>query len=81
MRRIVKVHYPQLEQHLMDQAIAAFYWVRSLPSLQKKPSTSELIDWIRALTYSGIPMDQITTQGWFLSRSTIISARSRKLSI
>ena len=61
MRRIVKVHYPQLEQHLMDQAIAAFYWVRSLPSLQKKPSTSELIDWIRALTYSGIPMDQITS--------------------
>ena len=55
-------------QHAVDKARAvglaeafAFYWVRSLPSLQKKPSTSELIDWIRALTYSGIPMDQITS--------------------
>ncbi len=59
MRKIIGVHYPNLEQHLLDQAIAAFYWVRSLPSLQKKPSTSELIDWIRALTFSGIPMEKI----------------------
>ena len=62
MRRIIAVHYPDLEKHLMDQAIAAFYWVRSLPSIQKKPSTSELIDWIRALTYSGIPYDDIMRQ-------------------
>ncbi len=62
MRRIIAVHYPKLEQRLLDQAIAAFYWVRSLPSIQKKPSTSELIDWIRALTYSGIPYDEIQRQ-------------------
>ncbi|MCR4629928.1 MAG: MoxR family ATPase [Clostridium sp.] len=59
MRRIISVHYPKLEQDLIDQTIAAFYWVRSLPSVQKKPSTSELIDWIRALTYSGIPYPDI----------------------
>ena len=46
----------------LDQAIAAFYWVRSLPGLQKKPSTSELIDWIRALTFSGIPQEEILRQ-------------------
>lgn len=73
MRRIVEVHYPNLEQNLLDQAIAAFYWVRSLPSIQKKPSTSELIDWIRALTYSGIPykriMEEIPFAGVLLKKN------------
>ena len=62
MRRIVAVHYPDLEQKLLDQTIAAFYWVRSLPAIQKKPSTSELIDWIRALEYSGIPPKKIAEE-------------------
>ena len=59
MRRIIAVHHPNIEKKLMEQTIAAFYWIRSLPAIQKKPSTSELIDWIRALTYSGIPYDRI----------------------
>ena len=59
MRRIIAVHHPNIEKKLMEQTIAAFYWIRSLPAIQKKPSTSELIDWIRALTYSGIPYDTI----------------------
>ena len=59
MRRIIAVHHPNIEKKLMEQTIAAFYWIRSLPAIQKKPSTSELIDWIRALTYSGIPYDKI----------------------
>ncbi|MBO5564706.1 MAG: MoxR family ATPase [Lachnospiraceae bacterium] len=73
MRRIIAVHYPDLERNLLDQAIAAFYWVRSLPSIQKKPSTSELIDWIRALTYSGIPykkiMEEIPFAGVLLKKN------------
>ena len=59
MRRIISVHYPRIEENLLNQTIAAFYWVRSLPAVQKKPATGELIDWIRALTYSGIDIDRI----------------------
>ncbi len=59
MRRIISVHYPKIEENLLNQTIAAFYWVRSLPAVQKKPATGELIDWIRALTYSGIDIDCI----------------------
>jgi MoxR-like ATPase len=49
MERIVRVHVPDLERTLLDLAIEAFYWVRSIPGLQKRPSTSELIDWVQAL--------------------------------
>ncbi len=59
MRRIISVHYPKIEDNLLNQTIAAFYWVRSLPAVQKKPATGELIDWIRALTYSGISVERI----------------------
>jgi MoxR-like ATPase len=59
MRNIIRVHFPDLEDKLLDQALAAFYWIRSLPAVRKKPATSELIDWIRALGYSGIPEEDI----------------------
>ncbi len=59
MRRIISVHYPKIVDNLLNQTIAAFYWVRSLPAVQKKPATGELIDWIRALTYSGISVERI----------------------
>ena len=59
MRDIVNVHFDSLDQSLMDQTLAAFYWVRELDELEKKPSTSELVDWIHALTLSGIPKEQI----------------------
>lgn len=54
MERIVRVHFPDLEQNLVDQALAAFYWVRELRDIEKKPSTSELVDWLRALAAGGI---------------------------
>ena len=54
MRRIVLVHQPHLHQQLLDQALQTFYWLRDLPNLQKKPSTSELIDWVQALAFGGI---------------------------
>ncbi len=62
MKEIIKVHYPDLERNIIDQTIAAFYYVRSLRDIQKKPSTSEIIDWIQALTISGIPVERITKE-------------------
>ncbi|MCI2061672.1 MAG: MoxR family ATPase [Eubacteriaceae bacterium] len=62
MRDIVHVHYPDIEDILLDQVINAFYWVRSLDHLHKKPSTSELLDWIVALKISGFDTDRITKE-------------------
>ena len=59
MERIVRVHVPDLDRTLLDLAIEAFYWVRSVPGLQKRPSTSELIDWVQALTGGGVPPQEV----------------------
>ena len=50
MRRIISVHFPELDNDLMDKSISAFYRVRQLDAIEKKPATRELINWIRALT-------------------------------
>ncbi|BBO76115.1 ATPase [Desulfosarcina widdelii] len=49
MRRIIAVHFPDIQDDLMDNAIAAFYRMRELDSVEKRPATRELINWIRAL--------------------------------
>src|SRR3984885_12446080 len=49
MRAIVAVHYPDLKKELLAEALAAFFEVRATPGLKKKPSTSELLDWIKLL--------------------------------
>ncbi len=54
MQRIVAVHHPDLEEKLLTQALEAFYELRKLQRLRKRPSTSELIDWIAALRAAGI---------------------------
>jgi MoxR-like ATPase len=54
MARIVRVHHPELEPKLLEQALKAFYSLRELPGLRKRPSTSELIDWIAVLRRAGI---------------------------
>jgi MoxR-like ATPase len=59
MRRIVLAHYPDIEERLLQSALAAFYDVREIRGLHKKPSTSELLDWIRVLRYSGIEESRI----------------------
>ena len=59
MRRIVRVHHPDLEDRLLDQAIEVFYRLRAVPRLRKRPSTSELIDWISALLRSGVSLDKV----------------------
>lgn len=66
MRQIVDVHHPHLDTQLLDQVLLRFYWLREQNDLRKKPSTSELIDWISVLLRSGISRDQIEQQIPFL---------------
>jgi MoxR-like ATPase len=55
MREIVEVHYPNITQDLVQEAMEVFFDVRSIPGLKKKPSTSELIDWLKLLMADDIP--------------------------
>lgn len=55
MEKIVAVHYPNLKKELLAEALSAFYQVRETPGLKKKPSTSELLDWIKLLLAEDIP--------------------------
>ncbi|MCI2000287.1 MAG: MoxR family ATPase [Clostridia bacterium] len=58
MEEIVKVHFNNIDQKLLDQVMETFYWIRDL-DINKKPSTSEVIDWIQALEIGGIPAEKI----------------------
>lgn len=59
MREIITVHYGDLEERLVSEAMEAFYELRGMRELQKKPSTSELLDWLSALMISGVSIDKI----------------------
>jgi MoxR-like ATPase len=56
---IIRVHYPDIEEELMAGVLKKFYWIRTLDSLRKKPSTSELVDWVRALIVGGISPERL----------------------
>ncbi|OPX97843.1 MAG: AAA domain (dynein-related subfamily) [Syntrophorhabdus sp. PtaU1.Bin002] len=66
MERIVKVHYPDIEMKLVREAIKRFYWIRGVDGLRKKPSTSELLDWIKALALGGVNVEKISAEIPFL---------------
>ncbi len=57
MEKIVDVHYPNIKQELVSQAMDIFFNVRKIPGLKKKPSTSELIDWLKLLMADDLPED------------------------
>lgn len=59
MEEIIRVHFPKIDQVLLEQSLGAFYKLREMNELQKRPSTSELLDWIQALMIAGIPYEQI----------------------
>ena len=62
MEEIVKVHFPNVEENLLKQAMDTFYEIRTIHDIRKKPSTSELIDWVNALQIGGIPADKIKSE-------------------
>ncbi|MEO1171002.1 MAG: MoxR family ATPase [Myxococcota bacterium] len=57
MRRIVRVHHPDVEDKLLGQIMTAFYWLREQSQIRKRPSTSELVDWVAALQRGGMSTD------------------------
>jgi MoxR-like ATPase len=59
MAQIVDVHFPELKKTLLSEALNAFYRVREVPGLKKKPSTSELLDWIKLLLAEDIPPEAL----------------------
>jgi len=59
MAEIVKVHHPDITDRVLDNALEMFFSLRSTPKLRKKPSTSELIDWILALKKAGIDLAKV----------------------
>ena len=62
MEQIIKVHFDNLEEALLQNVLETFYWIRDLSSINKKPSTSEVIDWIQALEIGGIDPEKIKTE-------------------
>ena len=66
MEEIVHVHFPEIEKKLLREALKKFYWIREFDMLRKKPSTSELIDWLQALQIGGIPAKTIEKEIPFL---------------
>ena len=61
MKQIVDVHFPGLKAELLSAAMKTFFDVRNLPGLKKKPSTSELLDWLKLLMAQDIPLSALQT--------------------
>jgi MoxR-like ATPase len=59
MQRIIDVHHPGLKQALLKEALESFYRIREVPGLKKKPTTSELLDWIKLLVAEDIPPEAL----------------------
>jgi MoxR-like ATPase len=66
MEEIVHVHFPKIEKKLLREALKKFYWIREFDMLRKKPSTSELIDWLQALIIGGISEKDVEKEIPFL---------------
>ena len=62
MQRIVDVHFPTIKKQLVDTALDMFFDVRKIPGLKKKPSTSELVDWLKLVMSDDIPEDILTNR-------------------
>jgi len=62
MERIVAVHFPDIKKELLREALEVFFGIREVPGLKKKPSTSELLDWIKLLTVEDIPPEALRSK-------------------
>ncbi len=62
MREIIRVHYGDVDKKLVNEAMKAFYDIREMRDIQKKPSTSELLDWIQALQIAGCDVNRIAEE-------------------
>jgi MoxR-like ATPase len=62
MQAIVDVHFPNIQKELVREALAVFYDLRDVPGLKKKPSTSELLDWLKLLMHEDLPLDVLQSR-------------------
>tara|TARA_Y100000816_G_C26098458_1_gene581718 strand:- start:2511 stop:2804 length:294 start_codon:yes stop_codon:yes gene_type:complete len=62
MQKIINVHFPKIKKKLVDNAMDIFFDVRKIPGLKKKPSTSELVDWLKLIMSDDIPEDILTNR-------------------
>jgi MoxR-like ATPase len=74
MKQIVDVHFPGLKQELLGAAMKTFYDVRNLPGLKKKPSTSELLDWLKLLLAEDIPLEVLQNKDEKVSVPPLVGA-------
>ena len=74
MQKIVDVHFPGLKKDLLAAALKSFYDVRGLPGLKKKPSTSELIDWLKLLVAEDIPVEVLRSKDDKVSLPPLVGA-------
>ena len=73
-QKIVDVHFPDLKQDLLKAAMKTFYDVRNLPGLKKKPSTSELLDWLKLLMAEDIPLEALQSADSKVSIPPLVGA-------
>ena len=66
METIVRVHHPSLDDALLEACMKRFYWIREQPEIRKRPSTSELVDWLSALVRGGVSKDRVLDSFPFL---------------
>lgn len=62
MREIIDVHYPKIQKKLVAEALKVFYEIREVPGMKKKPSTAELLDWLKLLMAEELPLDVLTSR-------------------
>jgi MoxR-like ATPase len=62
MLDIINVHYPDIKKELAREALSIFFDVRNVPGMKKKPSTSELLDWLKLLMSEDLPMDVLKSK-------------------
>jgi MoxR-like ATPase len=62
MQKIVDVHHPGIKKQLLAEAMESFFQIRELPGIKKKPSTSELIDWLKLLVAEDIPLEALQSK-------------------
>jgi MoxR-like ATPase len=74
MEKIVQVHFPKLKKELLAVALKTFYNIRKLPGIKKKPTTSELIDWLKLLVAEDIPMSALQSDDDKISLPPLVGA-------
>lgn len=85
MKQIIYAHYPDLDSELLRYVLETFYMIRGLDDIEKKPSTSEVLDWIQAIQIGGIPAEKIAEEipfaGVLLKKNQDLEVLNRAKSI